>query len=149
VDCQIDSALQESLFDFFDEKSLAADVGQRDIEYFIAFGGDGDELDREGREVFEQFRLNPIGLPQSESALSGPDSDNTLHDQWPQLEQLVPEHPLQEDPADLETVWPPPPLLTKPQVDIRRQTSAPLQVGQSGFSSPNTRRSKSSLHFRQ
>jgi hypothetical protein len=72
-----------------------------------------------------------------------------LHDQWPQLEQLVPEHPLQEDPADLETAWPSPPLLTKPQVDIKRQTSALLQAGQSGCSLPNTRHSKSSLHFRQ
>jgi hypothetical protein len=149
VDRQVDSTLQESLFDFFDEKSLAADVGQRDVEYFVAFGDDCDELNRKGREVFEQFRLNPVGLPQSKGALSGPDSENTFHDQWPQLEQLVPEHPLQEDPADLETVWPPPALLTKPQVDIRRQTSALLQAGQSGCSLPNTRHSKSSLHFRQ
>ncbi len=74
VDRQIDSSLQQSLFDLFDEQSLAADFGQRNVENFIAFGLDGDELNRKGREVFQQFRLNPIGLPQGQRALSGPDA---------------------------------------------------------------------------
>jgi hypothetical protein len=53
-------------------------------------------------------------------------------------------HPLQEDPAAEDTVWPPPPLLTKPQADISRQTFFPLQAGQqSGSSFPKTSCSKS------
>jgi hypothetical protein len=68
--------------------------------------------------------------------------------QWPQEAQLVAAHPPQED-ADARVVSPPPPLLTKPQEDMRRVTFLPLQEGQSGDSDPKTSFSKLSLQFSQ
>jgi hypothetical protein len=70
--------------------------------------------------------------------------------QWPQLEQLVAEHPVQEEaPADLPTVSPPLPLERNPQTDICLQTSSLLHSGQSGCSEPKTRLSKSIPHLQQ
>jgi hypothetical protein len=73
-----------------------------------------------------------------------------IQSQWPQLEQLVAEHPVHdEEPADCPTVSPPLPLDTNPQTDISLQTSSLLHSGQSGFSEPKTRHSKSFPHFEQ
>jgi hypothetical protein len=64
--------------------------------------------------------------------------------------QLVAAQPLQEDvPADLLTVSPPLPLEINPQQDSNLDTFLLLQEGQSGFSLPNTRHSKSWLQFLQ
>jgi hypothetical protein len=52
--------------------------------------------------------------------------------------------PLQEEaPAERDDVSPPLPLETKPQADISLLTFLLLQLGQSGFSFPKTRHSKS------
>jgi len=52
-------------------------------------------------------------------------------------------HPPQEEAdADVPTVSPPLPLVTKPQADIILKTLSLLHDGQSGFSAPNTSRSK-------
>jgi hypothetical protein len=68
---------------------------------------------------------------------------NNCH-QWPHVEQLVAAHPLQPDaPADRLTVSPPFPLAINPQTDICLHTSSLLHAGQSGFSEPKTRHSKS------
>jgi hypothetical protein len=70
--------------------------------------------------------------------------------QWPQVAQLVAAHPPQEDAdAEARVVSPPPPLLTKPQEDMRRVTFLLLQEGQSGFSDPKISFSKFSLHSSQ
>jgi hypothetical protein len=58
--------------------------------------------------------------------------------------QLDAAQPLQEDaPAELDTVSPPLPFETNPQGDISLDTFLLLQEGQSGFSLPKTRYSKS------
>jgi hypothetical protein len=58
--------------------------------------------------------------------------------------------PLQEDvPAELDAVCPPLPLEINPQGDINLDTFLLLQEGQSGFSLPNTRYSKSWSQFLQ
>jgi hypothetical protein len=47
-----------------------------------------------------------------------------LRHQWPHPAQLLALQPLQEEVAAVVLrVWPPLPFETKPQVDIRRQTS--------------------------
>jgi len=57
---------------------------------------------------------------------------------------------LQDDEeADEETVSPLLPLLTKTHADISRNTFLLLHDGQSGFSDPKTRYSKSLLQFSQ
>jgi hypothetical protein len=75
--------------------------------------------------------------------------DFSIH-QWPQVAQLVAAHPPQEDAdAEARVVSPPPPLLTKPQQDMRRITFLLLQEGQSGFSDPKISFSKFSLQSSQ
>jgi hypothetical protein len=64
--------------------------------------------------------------------------------------QLEAAHPLQEDaPAELDTVSPALPLEINPHADINLDTFLLLQEGQSGFSLPNTRYSKSWSQFLQ
>ena len=90
-----------------------------------------------------------MGLPECQLAPPCSDMDVSAH-QWPQVAQLVAAHPPQEDAdADARVVSPPPPLLTKPQVDMRRVTFLLLQEGQSGVSDPKTSFSKLSSQFSQ
>jgi len=61
-----------------------------------------------------------------------------------QLEQPVAAHPLHADEeAEEDTVSPLAVLLTKPHADISLCTFLLLHEGQSGFSEPKTRHSKS------
>jgi hypothetical protein len=63
--------------------------------------------------------------------------------------QLVVEQPLQDEPADDDTVSPPPPLLTKPQADMSFFTFLLVHPEHSGVSLPMIRHSKFSPHFSQ
>jgi hypothetical protein len=64
--------------------------------------------------------------------------------------QLDAAQPLQEDaPAELDTVSPPLPLEINPHADINLDIFLLLHEGQSGFSLPNTRHSKSWAQFSQ
>jgi len=85
--------------------------------------------------------LNPVGLPQCQFARPGSDFNRWFH-QWLHPAQLPAEHPLQDDPADADTVSPPPPLLTNPQADINLVTFWLLQALHSGLSDPMIRHSK-------
>jgi hypothetical protein len=117
MDGDINSVIQQGLFDFFNKKPFAANFGKRDIQNFIAFGFDGNQFDIPGGIVFGQSRFDPVGLPQRQFAGPGPDFDRWLHE-WPHPVQLPAEQPVQPDPAEVDTVWPPAPLLTKALVDM-------------------------------
>jgi len=59
------------------------------------------------------------------------------------------EHPLQADPAEVLTVSPPLPLLTKPQAESSRLTATEPQAGQAAFSFPRIRASNFFSHASQ
>jgi hypothetical protein len=63
--------------------------------------------------------------------------------------QLLAAQPLHDEPADDETVSPPPPLLTKPQADMSFLTFLLVHEEHSGESSPMIKHSKFSPHFSQ
>ena len=92
--------------------------------------------------------FDPLGLPQGQLAAAGSDGNARLH-QCPHPAQLEAAQPLQEEDAADFTVWPPLPLLTNPQMDIKRDTFLLLQFGQSGLSLLKTKYSKSRSHFSQ
>jgi hypothetical protein len=70
-----------------------------------------------GGIVFVQGRFDPVGLPQGQLAGSGSNFYGRLHE-WPHPEQLPAEQPVQPEPAEALTVWPPALLLIKPQGDM-------------------------------
>jgi hypothetical protein len=92
--------------------------------------------------------LNPVSLPQCQFAGSGSNFNRRFH-QGLHPAQLPAEQPLQDEPADEDTVSPPPPLLTNPQADINLVTFLLLQVVHSGLSDPMIRHSKFLSHFSQ
>jgi hypothetical protein len=92
--------------------------------------------------------LNPVGLPQCQFTCPGSDFNRWFH-QGLHPAQLLAEQPLQDDPADEDTVSPPPPLLTKPQADMSLVTFLLLQVVHCGVSDPMIRHSKFLPHFSQ
>jgi hypothetical protein len=92
--------------------------------------------------------LNPVRLPQGQFAGSGSDFNYRLH-QGLHPAQLPAEQPLQDEPADEDTVSPPPPLLTNPHEDISLVTFLLLQVVHSGLSDPMIKHSKSLSHLSQ
>ena len=95
----------------------------------------------------DEFGFDPVGLPQCKGAASGADDDMLSH-HAPQLEQLDELHAAQDEaPAELLTVSPPLPLLTKPQADIRRLTDNAPQPGHFGISLPRIRVSNFLSHF--
>ena len=77
MDCEIDAALDESLFDFLGEKPLAAQFGERPVEHRIARGLDDDDFGslvgklsvRRGQE-----RAHHIGLGQRQRAAARSDA---------------------------------------------------------------------------
>src|SRR4030042_6286446 len=83
--------------------------------------------------------FDPLGLPEGQFASPGSDLDGIRH-AYPQLAQLLDEHPLHEDPADLDNISPLFPLLRNPQADMMRETFLLRQEGQpSGPSFPMPR----------
>jgi hypothetical protein len=148
VDRQINSIIQQGLLDFLDKKAFAADLGERHIQYFVAFGFDGDQFNGQGGIGCAQGSLYPICLPQRQLAGPGSNPNRRCHE-WPHPAQLPAEHPEQPDPAEVLTVWPPALLLTKPQGDMSLVTFLLRQALHAGLSDPKTRYSKSSPHFSQ
>jgi hypothetical protein len=63
VDRQINSMIQQGLLDFLDKKAFAADLGEGHIQYFVAFGFDGDQFNGQGGVGCAQGSLYPICLP--------------------------------------------------------------------------------------
>ena len=73
----VGTAVEQGGFQFLDEQALAADLGQRTVENLVAPGGHAEQHDFAGRiEGFEP-RLDVLGLPQGETALTG-GNDDTL-----------------------------------------------------------------------
>jgi hypothetical protein len=112
---------------------------------FVALGLDDRQLHRDAGKTLQESRAEPLGLPQGEPAPAGSNDDGFRH-QCLHPAQLPAWQPPQEEPADALTVWPPP-LLTKPQADMRLRTFLLRQPLHSGFSLPKTRHSKSFPHF--
>jgi hypothetical protein len=94
-----------------------------------------------------------LSLPQGEGTAPGSYFNEDLirhYQDDPQEEQLVAEQPAQEEtPAELETVSPPPPLLTNPQADSSLFTSLDAHLGHSGLSPPIKSCSKLASHLLQ
>ena len=121
--------VEQGLFDLLDEEPLAADLGQGDIEDLVTTGLDDRQAHVAGGVHAADLVANPLGLPQGELAAAGADVQPGPH-QWPQLVQLVAEQPLQAFvPADLATVWPPPPLADEAAGGQQPLDLAPLAVG--------------------
>jgi hypothetical protein len=143
VNRQVDAAVQKGFLDLFHKQALAAHFGQGNVEDFISLGFDDFQPHRDIRKPGFQFRLDPVGLPQGQSAAAGADDYVGAH-QWPQPAQLEAAQPPQEEPAEADTVSPLAPLLRNPQVDMRRHTFSLLQEGHwEGSSPPKTRYSNS------
>jgi hypothetical protein len=115
---QIHPAVQKRFFDLFNKKPLAADFGKGHIRYFVSFGFDDNQVRTKGRVSGRERAFDPTGLPKGKGAAPCSDPDGRVH-YTPQVAQLVAVHPLQAEPdAEVLTVSPPFPLLTKPQADM-------------------------------
>jgi hypothetical protein len=151
VNGNVNALCQQCLFNFFYKKALTAYLGKGHIQNLISLCFDDGQLNGGCREFGFDKGFGPVGLPQRQLAAAGSDSDGRPHlAQWLQPAQLDAAQPLHEEaPAELETVSPPLPLEIKPQGDIILDTFLLLQEGQSGFSLPKTRYSKSWSQFLQ
>jgi hypothetical protein len=90
------------------------------------------------------LRADPFGLPDGKSASSCANS-NDFHHEWPHVLQLVALQPLQAEAWELVNS----PSLLWLTVERSFVTFLPLQVGQTTFSFPKTRTSKSLSHLEQ
>ena len=90
VDGQVDFAVQQRGFNFFGEQSLAADLGQGDVQNFIAFGDDLLQTDFTVRILFLQTAFDVIALPEGQQAFPSSNSYSFFHRQdYPRLCHLT------------------------------------------------------------
>jgi len=95
VDREVRRSLENALLQLLHEEALAADLGQRRIQQFVAAGDHFHEFDFEaGMGRFEAGR-HVLGLPQGERALAGSDTDGLGHEgaadgKWAALYQINP-----------------------------------------------------------
>jgi hypothetical protein len=82
VNCQIDAAIQQGLFNFLDEQPFATHFGQWNVEDFVPPGFYDGQFDSEVRMVALDGSLDPVGLPQGQLAAPGADGDGVA---WPSV----------------------------------------------------------------
>ena len=75
VDRKVDVFPQERLLDLLHEQPLSADLGERNVEDLISRGLDCAERHRQLRGDLTESCLDPLGLPECQSAPSGPNDD--------------------------------------------------------------------------
>ncbi len=74
VDGDVDAPLEQRLLQLLDEEALAADIGERGGENFIAAGVDWNDFDREARRRGGNGVAHHLGL--DDRKLAGPRSDS-------------------------------------------------------------------------
>jgi len=79
VDRQIHGTIQQSVFQFLDKESLAADLGERHIEDLITGGLDDSQLDPTTWPPPFEFGLHPLALRQRQQAAAGPNAQQSVH----------------------------------------------------------------------
>jgi len=79
VDRQIHGTIQQSVFQFLDKESLAADLGERHIEDLITGGLDDSQLDPTSWPPSFEFSLHPLALRQRQQAAAGPNAQQSVH----------------------------------------------------------------------
>ena len=60
---EVNAPIEECFVEFFGEEAFAADLGQRDVENFVARSFDGNEVNDEAGPYLLELRLGPICLP--------------------------------------------------------------------------------------
>ncbi len=76
---QIRLVVQHGGFQLLDEQALAADLGQRRVQQLVATANHRNQTDAERRVKLFETRLNILGLPQGQGALSGGNSQMSTH----------------------------------------------------------------------
>jgi hypothetical protein len=60
---KINAPIEECFVEFFGKEAFAADLGQRDVENFVARGFYGNEVNDEAGPSLLELRFGPICLP--------------------------------------------------------------------------------------